>query len=318
MGKLGNWIKGTGSYEVKEIAGISETGELVTNGDFAGWTADDPDDWSVGGGEDANGYITEGSNGGCRIVRVSSSIYIYQECFEIGKHYRCIINITEDNGGQIHAQNGLGLIYQSMNEVGVYDFYFTATAVNQLYITADNGTDITVGNISVQEVPEGYPLLDVGTKYLECTSAGTIALPSTQAYGTWEFDLFKGADGNQTDVLFIQTAFEGANESYGLRVNMSEALNIIEGSTGVITTDNSYISINTWYSCKITRTKEGEFTYYIKGGSFGSDNWTLVNPKTGDTNPATDNTHTESKYIVLDLDDGDKIANIKIYNDVRQ
>ena len=52
---------------------------------------------------------------------------------------------------------------------------------------------------------------------------------------------------------------------------------------------------------------------YIKGGTFGWDDWTTVSTAGGSgTNPVTDNTYTTSNYLVADIDDTDTISNLKI------
>jgi len=60
------------------------------------------------------------------------------------------------------------------------------------------------------------------------------------------------------------------------------------------------------------------FAVFIKGGEFG-DIYTLVDTTGGSgTNPITDSTYTTSQYLVTDLDNGDKISNIKTTNGVLQ
>jgi len=80
----------------------------------------------------------------------------------------------------------------------------------------------------------------------------------------------------------------------------------------------SYISNSTWYGTDIERTLAGQFTVDIKGGSFGNT-WTLVNVTGGSgTNPVTDNTYTTSEYYVLDLNVGDKVIPMYIYEGIEQ
>jgi len=172
-------------------------------------------------------------------------------------------------------------------------------------------------------------------KVLTCTSAGTIATQSRQSHGCWEFDVYKGADGNAVNQAFIRDRSDGAintgGEGYIVLFNNDES--IILRRTNIGSFDNqfvtaaSYIDINTWYRLKVTRTTDGEFTVLIKGGSFtatiGYDGWTLVQP-TGESlsgdplvytnNPVTDNTYTTSEYCVLDLDASDKCTNLLFKN----
>jgi hypothetical protein len=164
--------------------------------------------------------------------------------------------------------------------------------------------------------------LKQGTRYLECTTAGVIGLKSNIAYGTWEFDWLKGSDANTLYFSFINTLnnYVTYPASYGYLIGMglTESINFYRQTpslTGGFYTVNSYVNINTWYSIKINRTIIGVFTIWIKGGIF--KNWTLISTAGGSgTNPITDNTYTTSQYIVLDIDIGDCIANLKIYDGI--
>lgn len=165
--------------------------------------------------------------------------------------------------------------------------------------------------------------LDKGSKYLENVTAGIIAIPSKSAYGTWEFDLYKGAGGN--DIIIFPIADTSSIlklKGYEMMLTASEIFFVnIKIVNGMDITANysasSYIQNNTWYRIKMTRTTTGVFTVLIKGGNFtpttGYDGWTLVSTSGGyGTNPVTDTAHTTSNYFVLDLDVGDRITNIEI------
>jgi len=163
--------------------------------------------------------------------------------------------------------------------------------------------------------------LDKGSKHLECTVAGTVAFKSDQVYGEWEFDVYKGADGNNVGVQIISPDFTPlASTCYQLRLVSTEAIGLYDGASGYIAlTANSYIVINTWYRIKVTRTPDGEFTVFIKGGTFGSDDWTIVDVGGGiGTNPIVDISHITTKYFLFDLDAGDRITNIIMRNAVQQ
>ena len=113
--------------------------------------------------------------------------------------------------------------------------------------------------------------LDIGTHFLECTTAGTIAIPSRQSHGCWEFDLYKGADGNAYFLNFITNNKEaysypvGAFNGYVAYFSTGEAVQIlksIEGGTpsAVFSTATSYVDNSTWYRLKVARLKsEGVF-----------------------------------------------------------
>ena len=137
---------------------------------------------------------------------------------------------------------------------------------------------------------------------------------SDAAFGTWEFWLYKGGNANATFLQFmadeIGTITATGQDGYNLKIDANEALLLQEStnasSAALCNTANAYVTHSTWYGFKITRRYDGQFTIYIKGGSFGEE-WTLVSVA-GGTNPTTDITTTSSTYIVFDFDAGDKLA----------
>jgi len=178
-----------------------------------------------------------------------------------------------------------------------------------------NGT----GEYSVDELASDDSVLNYltkGTKYLQCDTAGTIAIPSKKAYGRWEFDMYKGTNGSVLHIGFVESDLTRPFY-YEFIFYYDEAILFMKNSVTVLFRSSvSYISIQTWYRIRIDRAPDGEFSVYIKGGSFG-DTWTLVDTTGGsDSNPVTDNTYIESKFFVLDLDAGDRIANIKIWEGI--
>jgi hypothetical protein len=155
-------------------------------------------------------------------------------------------------------------------------------------------------------------------KVIECVSAGVCHIPTayfhgndTQgAYGTWEWLFNKVGAATQLRIPFIGN--QGASAStagfngYELRIESDESLRLIRFTNGTVAallynSGASAIGINTWYDLKITRSSDGEITTYLDGA--------LLDVSGGaGTNPVTDNTYTESKYLVFELDAGDKVA----------
>lgn len=153
--------------------------------------------------------------------------------------------------------------------------------------------------------------LQRGQTYLENVTAGILAIPSKQAYGEWEFDLYKGADGNSSTVYIIGSDLT-PNNNYSLNFSSTEAVQLINSGSVILASAAAYISNTTWYSILIKRDTiiPGKFYVYIKGGTFGNS-YVLVSVTGGSgTNPVTDNTHTSSQFFLLDLDAGDRITNI--------
>ena len=99
---------------------------------------------------------------------------------------------------------------------------------------------------------------------------------------------------------------------YYIAVGTTELIGFIEHNNGSYTTHwataASYISATTWYGIQFKNEADGEKTTNIKGGAFG-DSWNLVDVSGGSgSNPVVDATYSTSKYIVFDLDVGDRIA----------
>jgi hypothetical protein len=119
-------------------------------------------------------------------------------------------------------------------------------------------------------------------KWIECVTAGVASTPMTQAFGTWEFDFcFK----RRTDSSFINllSTFRGARNNvnnsgysfYASTSNWIELARITAGAgTALTRTSADYITEETKYTLRITRSNLGVFTTYIKGGAFTK--WTQL------------------------------------------
>lgn len=159
----------------------------------------------------------------------------------------------------------------------------------------------------------------IANNVLTCTTSGTFYAHLTQAYGTWEWDFFRGGTNNDIRICLIQSLPSNylTGQGYMIDIYGNEAIYFYRFNNAAavdhLGTVTSYYSPSTWYRFRITRTKLGVFTFYIKGGTF--TDWTLISTTGGlGTNPITDNTYTTSKYFVADLDVGDNIGIITYYN----
>jgi len=149
-------------------------------------------------------------------------------------------------------------------------------------------------------------------KVLECVTAGDIAIKVPQgnpAYGTWRFQALK-KDASNFLVMPISSVkgqfIASGQNGYMFYPHVTEALalSIVTGGAegaSLFVSAGSYVSPDTWYDYKLTRTTEGVFTVYANNN--------LV-PAAGGSNPCTNTTHTSSKYWNFDLDAGDRIADI--------
>ena len=240
---------------------------------------------------------------------------IRQSGITIGRTYTLLVNVTEMLVPSL-AIYGSGL-YGIITTSGLYSITFVAD-FTWIYIIRSGTCNAVIDWITLEEVSEGYPLMDKGAKYLECTSSGTLAIPSKQAYGEWEFDLYKKGS---PQIFFIQDSItSGSAQGYNILLNTNEGIQLQrKGVANDFVTANDYIVDNTWYRIKVTRTLNGEFYVYIRGGGFGDNDWTLIDVSGGTgTNPIIQNTYITSKYFVVDLDIGDCIANLTMRNIVKQ
>ncbi len=148
-------------------------------------------------------------------------------------------------------------------------------------------------------------------KVFENIVAGILYIPIDQfmtetegAYGTWEWWMNKVGASNITNIQFIsdRAAPDAGIGAYTLGFNQDEKIIFSEvGISNRFETAASAISINTWYKLRVTRSAEGEFTAYL-------DN-VLIDVSGGSgTNPTTDNTIITSKWVLFNLDAGDKVA----------
>lgn len=144
---------------------IPQGAEEVTNGDFANWTGDDPDSWTVAGESGADPEISEvGSaeghggvgTGSCNIyTSAGTEVGIRQGSMTAGLYYVISVDITNSVSGTIKIGDRLDGTQQSaeLSSVATHVFVFRATGP-QWYIKRGSGvaTDITIDNVSVKEL----------------------------------------------------------------------------------------------------------------------------------------------------------------------
>lgn len=152
---------------------------------------------------------------------------------------------------------------------------------------------------------------DANGGWRECTTAGLLYHSSPQAYGTWEFEFYKGA-ATTVGLHFLASSVDSF-DGYGLVIDGNEKLSLIEFAGGTPTathfaTGDGYVTAGSWYRLRVTRRSDGEFTVYVKGGP-EFPMWTQVVPTSG-SNPVTDSTYTTSLVFRADLDVGDRAGDL--------
>jgi len=107
-------------------------------------------------------------------------------------------------------------------------------------------------------------IVPLGTKELTCGTAGTYSIVSKTSFGSWEFNVNKGADGNDLVLNILNNSTTSWNGGYSLYLASNESVRLVKTTTGVPTalaySAASYIANNTDYRIKVARLKsEGVF-----------------------------------------------------------
>jgi len=294
------WIIPTsGTWQIDNSLQKLNSGNVVVNGIF-----DTDTIWSKGSGWTiASGVAT--------CDGVSASSYLSQAgILTIGKWYEINYDITAYTSGDIRALIGAGGATSLQNAIGTYTFIVQCASDTTLYLQSQNFNG-SIDNVIVREI------ISSGGKQITNIASGNSFLPMLQAYGTWEWDFYKGADGNTWRYKFISNnalALSSNFNGYAIEISATEELALRKRTAGALSdlfrTTTGYITNGQWYRIKITRTAAGVFTVFISVDK--GNTWTTVDPSGGSgTNPITDTTHTTSAYNVLEIDTDDAIRNFK-------
>lgn len=196
-----NWNEGMGNaYEevasparmtiqLDNSSGIFNTeptgADLITNGNFASWTSDNPNSWTVTGESGTNPEVSEvgsayGHNasgtGACNIYSTSATVNIRQSILTVGETYRVTLTVTYQRKGGVVLYTGSTQVSPPMSETGTYTWYFNATDT-ALIIQNFYFTDVTIDNVSCYLMPRYGCLLRRGTLVrLRMTSGSTYTM----------------------------------------------------------------------------------------------------------------------------------------------
>lgn len=138
--------------------------ELLTNGDFANWTADNPDNWTVTGEVGSDPEVsevgpTEGhggvGTGACNLyTSTGTAIQLAQAAiFSIGTNYRVIIPVTAFVAGSGQFSDGVTSYTPTMTTVDSHIYDITAAGTEFIL---KRGTvalcDLTFDDVSAKEI----------------------------------------------------------------------------------------------------------------------------------------------------------------------
>ncbi|MCK5018678.1 MAG: hypothetical protein KAS32_16575 [Candidatus Peribacteraceae bacterium] len=236
------------------------------------------------------------------------------------------ISVSDLDIGRVGASYGLALqrdlvLYSDAKELSFAKTAYATLARRVMYEWDSASTPPSIAPISSGLIPGTDYTVESGShevkedaagKWIEVETGGRYWRSNTFAYGTWEFEFEKVSGETRVEFMPISSSnavrTDPSVDGYLLRMDDSEKIffyRITGGApTSLFYTAASYFDVGTKYKIRITRTLEGVFTVWIKGGSF--DGWTLVVSKDG-PNPITSPAHSSSAYTTHDNDPGDRI-----------
>ncbi len=134
--------------------------DLVTNGSFANWTGDDPDDWTVfvTGGETGATRVTEGV-GGARIQSDGTYLQMLTDApiLELGNSYSVTVVVVSYTGpNALRVDDSGGANANTITSTGTFTYTFTPAGANRSLRLARNAPgatlDATVSCVSVKKI----------------------------------------------------------------------------------------------------------------------------------------------------------------------
>jgi len=162
------WQTGAGStWAISSNEAVNtptEGADLVTNGNFANWTGDNPNNWVVPA-EDANNYVTQNPAGECQIMSNGGSIYISQAVFTIGTWYAVRLDCTARVSGALRVIDGSGnSAISSVGSVASYVGTFRATHAN-LIVNRVAACNVTIDNVTAKALTLNtlFSSVEIGT-----------------------------------------------------------------------------------------------------------------------------------------------------------
>jgi hypothetical protein len=125
--------------------------DVVINGDFANWTADDPDNWTVTEVGDATSNVTENPAGECQIISDGTLAQIRQDVLVAGKSYDITIVVSARTSGTISVQVG-SVEIADISNTGTFNY--SPTADSPIFLIKRKGgvgCNMTLGSVSIKQ-----------------------------------------------------------------------------------------------------------------------------------------------------------------------
>jgi hypothetical protein len=204
---------------------------VIVNGDFADWTADNPDVWGNSGQSGSNPMVTEVS-GACRIYSSVDFVNIWQNTFTRGKMYKLTFEITASVAGSLTVL--IGTTSTDFTGVGVHTMYAVADTIRfEIKRKAGTACDITFDNVVIREVSNSLTSL-----LAEVLGEDEVTNGDMEAWAGTFPDDWNGEEPGASSVDKETTIKHGGSNS--------AKLNVVDGAQVSVFTDVAYIVGNTY------------------------------------------------------------------------
>jgi hypothetical protein len=227
-------------------------------------------------------------------MRVFSSAFSSQQVQDFRKNsYSFLQSFSSDFGSPVSTQARGGVAGDELESTG-----WRFGRVTPRYSVVSDATTVIDGR---------------ACKAMKCTVAGHIYLatetlkqtPQEAAYGQWELRFYRLA-ASLVNFFIISSHKEwldAAANGYFLQILADGSGGFYKKTAGayplLFSVGAGFFAPSIWYAIRITRSGAGAFVMTIKGGAYTT--WTVVGS-------ATDNAHTASSYMELDIDAGDMVS----------
>jgi len=250
-----NWQNRSGSFVIKEEYIVNQN--FIVNGSFN----DGSTNWIFDSGWSLQGNWA---------VKVSSTNFNYirqtlTTPVKLNKRYRLSYNLNSGSGSGLILSSALfGTTISLLGSgSGLRSVEFNVTTsfstMNTLFI--GQGSSSWTGqikDIKLEEIPM-LPEIITKSKYLENVTAGVMAIPSANAYGVWEFNVYKNLSATDLAIPFAVDRAGGYLASVGYMLRLSDtqrivlSRNLVGSTVALMFTPVSYIVPATWYGIRIVR-----------------------------------------------------------------
>lgn len=215
------------------------TAELLVNGDFSAWTADDPDGWTVAGEAAPDPEVCQVASGqahaqcggagvgSANMYTSGAGLQLTQNVCVVGRFYRLTVTTSAAVAGSI------SVIDFSPNLVMSVVASYTASPRKRVDTTIRlnrvGATDVTIDDISLKEIP--FSQMMAG---LEVATADVIASVELDAYTVYHgLGLALNVDDVDDPQNFVLAYFDGSNRWFLTKYVAGVPTDVIEVIAGL-------------------------------------------------------------------------------------